>query len=137
MQSFLHPDLKADALPEELHGLESLRDLLCQSGGQLQHLVPSGSQPLGSPNRIGLLAAVLDLLTQLGWKPTNPRIWEQLAEMADPLAEKRHFLRRALQAAESVLELERLREHLLRLTDKLGSARSGNSPHQQSETPST
>jgi O-acetyl-ADP-ribose deacetylase (regulator of RNase III) len=112
VESFLHPDLQQEQTPAELGDLDALRRLLYQVGEQVNALLTTAG-PAGSlAARTKVLAAVLDLVSRLGWKTGACNVWERLSEMTTDDLERAYFLRQALRAAEGVEQLDSLRKRL-------------------------
>lgn len=115
LHTFLHPDLQQNEAPPELQDLAELRQHLGKVAEQVALAVSHGLGPSDSPDRVQVLAAALDLVTRLGWRPTSKkggqgfRLWEALADASGHPPEKVPLLRRALRAAEGLDELDRLR----------------------------
>ena len=112
LTSFLHPDLRSEELPADMKDLETVRMLLHQLSDELVQIVNADRLGVDSPNQTKILAAVLDLMTKLGWKPPRHRIWEKFADVTNDPIEIVYYLRRALELAEGISGLEQIRERI-------------------------
>jgi hypothetical protein len=114
VERFLHPDLK-EHLPRELEPLAALRARLYAVAEEVTGLIARPGRPWASKSGAHILTTVLDCLTSLGWKTRSSAIWLELADNAPDTRERLLVLRRALARAESVEELDKIREKIRQL----------------------
>jgi hypothetical protein len=123
VHALLHPDLRKEELPVEISDLAGVRDLLLAVSEQVPGLTQSQPSAEPSPDRTKIVAAVLELLTRLGWQPDGrsrdlERIWEDLAKASHDRVAKVQFLRRALGSAESMRKINHLRDLINELSSR-------------------
>lgn len=111
VQSFLHPNLRHDPSTPAKVEVESLHGSLFRVCDELESLL-RGRLSDFRPEQVKMLAGVMELVTNLGWKTASHQGWERLADAAASQTERLKALRRALAAAEGIADIERLRERI-------------------------
>ncbi|MFO0878744.1 MAG: SIR2 family protein [Gemmataceae bacterium] len=102
--------LAADMPPPP--GVGRLRDLFQSVGQELESLCEDGA----AEEDVGFLAQVLDFLVKHGWRPSLPgslcSLYVELAKYTGDLRQKRRLLVTALRQADTLADVQRLREIL-------------------------